>query len=90
LTSVTGAASGVFQYDAMGRRCAKTVGGTTTRFLYDGLNIAQEQSAGGVALANVLGGLRLDETFMRTDAGGTMVLTDVLGSTVGLADATVR
>jgi RHS repeat-associated protein len=88
LTSMTGGASGVFQYDAMGRRRAKTVGGTTTRFLYDGLNIVQEQNVGGVPLANVLGGLRLDETFMRTDGGGTMVLTDVLGSTVGLADAT--
>jgi len=88
LASMTGSASGVFQYDAMGRRRAKTVGGTTTRFLYDGLNIVQEQSAGGVPLANVLGGLRLDETFMRTDGGGTMVLADVLGSTVGLADTT--
>jgi RHS repeat-associated protein len=88
LTAVTGGASGVFQYDPMGRRRAKTVGGTTTRFLYDGLNIVQEQSAGGTPSANVLGGLRLDETFMRSDGGGAMVLTDVLGSTLGLVDAT--
>jgi RHS repeat-associated protein len=88
LTSMTGGVAGVFQYDAMGRRRAKTVAGTTTRFLYDGLSIVQEQNAGGVALANVLGGLRLDETIMRSDGGGAVVLADVLGSTLGLADAT--
>ena len=35
-----------FQYDAFGRRIRKTVNGTTTEFLYDGLNVVQELSGG--------------------------------------------
>jgi YD repeat-containing protein len=35
-----------FQYDAFGRRTSKTIGGTTTNFLYDGSNPAQEVIGG--------------------------------------------
>ncbi len=88
LTSVGGSAAGVFQYDAMGRRRSKTVNGATTRFVYDGLNAVQEQTAAGGVSANLLTGLGLDETFMRTDAAASTPLTDVLGSTLALADPT--
>jgi hypothetical protein len=41
---------------------AKTVNGQTTAYLYDGANVAQEQS--GAAVANILTG-GVDEVFLR-------------------------
>jgi RHS repeat-associated protein len=57
-----------------------------TNFLYDGLNIVQEQT--GTTTANLLGGLYIDERFMRSSLAETRhFLADALGSTVALADA---
>jgi RHS repeat-associated protein len=87
LASLAGPVSGSFAYDGFGRRRAKIIGGTTTQFLYDGLNPVQELS-GGSPVANLLTGLGIDEYFARTDAAGVRVfLTDALGSTLALADA---
>jgi len=87
LVGLSGGASASFQYDGLLRRRGKTVGGTGTIFLYDGLNLLQELS-GSTPTANLLTGLSLDETFTRTDASGTSTfLVDVLGSTLALADA---
>jgi RHS repeat-associated protein len=87
LAAVSGGVTASFQYDAVGRRRGKTVGTTSTNFLYDGLNLLQELS-GTTPTANLLTGLGLDETFTRTDAGGTRSpLVDALGSTLELADA---
>jgi RHS repeat-associated protein len=78
--------SASFAYDAFGRRRSKTVGATTTGFLYDGPNVVQELS-GSTPTANLLTGLGVDETYSRADSGGTRsLLTDALGSTVALAD----
>jgi YD repeat-containing protein len=86
LASLTGPVNASFAYDGMGRRRAKTVAGTTTQFLYDGLNPVQELS-GGSPVANLLTGLGIDEYFARTDAAGVReFLTDALGSTVALVD----
>lgn len=86
LTTLSGGASASFQYDGVGRRRAKTISGTTIGFLYDGLNAVQELS-GGSPSANILTGLQLDEWFMRSEGANTRnLLTDVLGSTVALAD----
>ena len=75
-----------FQYDALGRRIRKTVNGTTTEFLHDGLNIVQEVSA-GLPPINLLNGLGIDECFVRTATNGSEVLLfDALGSTLGLLD----
>ncbi len=66
---------------------SKNVAGTTTQFVYDGLNPVQELQSGS-ASANLLTGLNLDEYFQRTDsAGARALLTDALGSTWGLADS---
>ena len=84
--------SASFSYDAFGRRRAKTVSSTTTQFLYDGLNPAQELES-GAPIANLLTGLSVDEYFARTDASGTVYyLIDPLHSTVALTDTsgTVR
>ena len=75
-----------FQYDPFGRRVAKTVSGTTTNYLYDGVNVAQEL-VGGSPSANLLTG-GVDENFTRTDAAGARnFLTDPLGSTIALTDS---
>jgi len=86
LASVTGTVNGSFAYDAFGRRRSKTIGGTTTQFLYDGFNPVQELS-GGVPTASLMTGLGVDEYFSRSDmAGVRSYLTDALGSSVALAD----
>ncbi len=56
-----------FQYDPLGRRTSKTIGGVTTQFLYDDANVVQELM-GGTPTANLLTGLGVDEVFTRTDA----------------------
>jgi hypothetical protein len=48
---------------------SKTINGTTTTFLYDGLNVVQELN-GATPVANLLAGLSIDETLLRTDAVG--------------------
>jgi RHS repeat-associated protein len=76
-----------FQYDPFGRRVGKTISGSTTNYLYDGVNLAQELS-GGVPTANLLSG-GLDEVFTRTDAAGSrQFLVDAQGSTLALSDST--
>lgn len=92
LVGLSGAISANFEYDGIGRRRAKTIGGATTQFVYDGANFVQELSA-GVPTANVLVGLGFDENFARTDISGTEgFLADGLGSTLALSDSsgTVR
>ena len=44
LVSISGAVSASFGYDAFGRRVSKTIGSSTTNYLYDGLNPVQELS----------------------------------------------
>jgi RHS repeat-associated protein len=75
-------------YDGLGRRLSKTIGGTTTKFLYDGANLVQEQNSNNTATANLLTGLGVDEVFSRQVVGGatSSLLTDALGSTIALGD----
>jgi RHS repeat-associated protein len=76
-------------YDGLGRREKKTINGSLTEFLFDGVNPVQETS-GATVLANILRGLGVDEFLTRTDVGAGItsnLLSDALGSAVGLADA---
>ncbi len=69
---------------------SKTINGTTTQFVYDGLNPLQELNGASppVATANMLTGLGIDEYFQRSSSNGTFsYLTDMLGSTLALADS---
>jgi RHS repeat-associated protein len=91
LSAISGAVTAGFVYDALGRRTKKTIAGATTQFFYDGLNPVQELDGATPAnvTANLLAGLNIDERFTRTDSNGTLnFLTETLGSTVALADAT--
>jgi hypothetical protein len=58
----------------------------TTAFLYDGVDVVRESTAGtDTAYLRTLG---IDEALTRTDAVGTVhYLADALGSTVALTDA---
>ncbi|HEY7448120.1 MAG TPA: RHS repeat-associated core domain-containing protein, partial [Vicinamibacterales bacterium] len=86
LTGLAGGITASFAYDGVGRRRAKTVSGTTTGFLYDGLNAVQELTSGSPS-ANLLTGLGLDEVFTRTDGSGARhLLADILGSSLALTD----
>lgn len=77
-----------FQYDSFGRRTGKTLQGTTTNIVYNGLNPVREK-AGATVTANLLTGLGIDEFFVRTDGVGARgLLTDALGSTVALGGGT--
>ena len=87
LTSISGAVNATFQYDAFGRRTNRTVGEQSTSFLYDDLDVVQEQS-GGLPVATLLLD-ELDSVATRTDGSGSAtVITDGLGSTLALLDST--
>ena len=78
-----------FVYDATGRRQKKTINGTLTEFIYDGLNPVQETS-GATVLANNLTGLGIDEFLTRTDVATSTTgafLRDALGSILAMADS---
>lgn len=85
LTAISGGVAATFVYDAFGRRMKKTIG-STTQFLYDGLNPVQELNSSNQAVANLLTGLHIDEFFTRKDSSNNVstLLTDALGSTIGL------
>ena len=75
-----------FVYDGAGRRQKKTINGSVTEFLYDGLNVVQETS-GAAILANILAGLAIDEILTRADvlSGVTSIqLPDALGSSIAI------
>ncbi len=87
LVSISGGASASFRYDPFGRRVSKTIGATTTSYLYDQSNSVQE-SVGGLSSANILAGIGMDQYYQRTDGSGTgSFITDALGSTVSLVAA---
>jgi YD repeat-containing protein len=74
--------SASFVYDGLGRREAKTINGTLTEILYDGVNPVQETS-GATILANLLAGLGVDQFLARTDVAASATsffLPDALGS----------
>jgi RHS repeat-associated protein len=90
LSAISGGVSASFVYDPSGRRMNKTIGGTMTQFLYDGLNPVQELDGASPpnVTANLLTGLGIDEYFTRTDSSGTAnFLTDNLGSVIALANS---
>ncbi len=87
LTGISGSTTASFLCDALGRRESKTINGTATNFLYDGLNIEQELN-GTTPTVNYLTGENIDETFSRTDSGGAeSYLTDNLDSTLALTSS---
>ena len=64
---------------------SKTISGTTSQYLYDGLNPVQKLN-GSKRRGGPVDGLRVDEYFTRTDTTTSTFLTDALGSTIGLVN----
>jgi YD repeat-containing protein len=97
LTTITGilpsTTSACFEYDALGRRVQKTINGTSTALLYDGLNPVQELTPAAlgqyVVNANNLTGLGIDEYFQRTDSvnGPQTFISDFLNTTIALTNS---
>ncbi|TQF15752.1 hypothetical protein FJV41_11785 [Myxococcus llanfairpwllgwyngyllgogerychwyrndrobwllllantysiliogogogochensis] len=73
-----------YQYDYSGLRRSRTVGSTTTRYLWSGGSLIEEQlpGAGGAVLYQRAAGLELA-------TGSTRILQDGLGSAVGRLEAGV-
>jgi RHS repeat-associated protein len=72
-------------YDPLGRRQRKTVNGTSTDFVYDGLNPVREAS--GAVTVDLLTGLGIDQYLTRATGGSTeYFLSNALSSTMALAD----
>lgn len=87
LLGMSGGATAAFNYDALGRRTTKAIGGVTSQFLYDGNDIAAEIGSGAVG-ANYLRSLNIDEPFIRqTSLGNEHYHTDALGSSLALSNA---
>lgn len=79
-----------FIYDGARRLEKKTINGSLTEFLYDGVNPVQE-SSGVSILANILPGLGADEFLTHTDAVAGITssfLADDLGSPLAITDET--
>jgi RHS repeat-associated protein len=79
MAGITGAPNASYAYDYSGRRGAKTVSGTSTTYLYDGLNLVSETTGG--TTTNHLFGPGIDEP-VATSRGTAVVchLIDGLGS----------
>ncbi len=87
LSGLSGTNSAVFHYDVTGRRLDRTIGSDSRQFVLDGVDVVQELVS-GTPLANRLTGLGVDETWLRTDAGGTRaLLVDAEQSVVAETDA---
>ncbi len=78
------AMTATLDYDALGRRVARTVNGTTTRYFYDGAQAIGEITGG--QQTSLLTGLGIDEVIARyTSAAARTYLTDALGSVIAQA-----
>jgi len=78
--------SASFKYDAIGRRTEKTINGTTTQYVYDGLDIIQEEQGGSVS-ANYIRTLNIDEPLTRIKSSTNRhYVLDALGSVIALTD----
>jgi RHS repeat-associated protein len=85
LAGIAGPTPASFVYDGLGRRQRKTINGTITDFVYDGLNAVRQSSEATVA--NLLTSLGIDEYLTRTTGvAAEYLLADALGSTIALAD----
>jgi RHS repeat-associated protein len=85
MTSIAGAVTASYAYDHQGRRTSKTVGGTSTSYLYDGLNLVRTS---GTSAAEYLFGPGIDEPLAMLRGGSVYyVSVDGLGSVTLLSDA---
>ncbi|HOW35740.1 MAG TPA: RHS repeat-associated core domain-containing protein [Candidatus Omnitrophota bacterium] len=88
LSSVSGLGSGVYSYDGLGRRISKTVGGSTTYFVYDGDQIIEERDSNGTLLASYTYGEGIDEVLTMNRGGQDyFYFYNGLGSVTNIANS---
>lgn len=81
LESLAGDVAASYTYDYQGRRTSKTVAGTTTTYLYDGLNVVAETTSGQTRY--FLNGAGIDEPLATSRMGRPAYFSvDGLGSVV--------
>ncbi len=84
---LTGVSGATLAYDPAGR-LYQTVGSSTTRFAYDGVNLIGEYNAGGTLLRRYVHGPGLDEPLVAYEGGDRRwLVADRLGSIVAVSDA---
>jgi RHS repeat-associated protein len=86
-SSISGGISASYTYDYQGRRTSKTVAGTTTTYLYDGLNPIAETTSG--LSSYFLNGPGIDEPIAMSISGAISYFSvDSLGSVTATNDPT--
>jgi RHS repeat-associated protein len=84
LSGISGPETASYGYDYQGRRRSKTVGGVTTKYLYNGLNLIGEL---GNSPADYLFGPGIDEPLAMSRGGQvSYYITDALGSVDALTN----
>jgi len=84
-SAISGSVAAAYAYDYQGRRTSKTVGGVTTTYLYDGLNLVAETTNGQTS--HFLNGPGIDEPLAMAKSGGLSYFSvDALGSVVTTSD----
>jgi RHS repeat-associated protein len=89
----TSGSQATYAYDALGRRIARWVDGTETRYLYDGWQVCEEQDGSGATLATYVYGPYIDDVLTMRRGGvdyhyhaddlfNVTAVTDGLGSVV--------
>ncbi|MBK9373727.1 MAG: hypothetical protein IPN03_08340 [Holophagales bacterium] len=87
LSAITGPVNAAYTYDYQGRRTTRTVGGVTTTYLYDGLNLVSETTGGQTT--HFLNGPGIDEPLAMAKSGAVSYFSvDGLGSVVATNDPT--
>ncbi len=86
LASTTSGVQSSFTYDAEGRRVGLLNNGATTQYVYDGLNVAQQETSGGTV--DMIPGLNLDGYFSLSESGQIYaMLAEAPGSVAGLVNS---
>jgi RHS repeat-associated protein len=89
--AVAGSAVGAYKYDPAGRRVEKNVGGTITRFIYDGPNILAILDENNNLLALFTHGPGIDSPLiMRKGTQDYFYHADALGNVVALTDSSAN
>ena len=84
----TGLAAQSYGYDDQGRRVSKTVGASTTNYLYNGQNILAEYASWGSPSAQYTYGPGTDDPILRAGATKTQYFhKDGMGSVVAVSDS---
>lgn len=89
LSAVSGGNTNSYVYDPTGRQAQKTVSGTATRFIYDGLNLIATYDGSGNLINRYIHGPGADEPAIQVTAGGTVSYfhRDFQGSIVALSNS---